>query len=257
MQTLTIAVVQTALHWADAAANRAALSQRLRSLTGVDLIILPEMFTTGFSMNARELAEPEEGPTLAWMREQAHRAQAVVTGSLIVVENGLYYNRLLWVRPDGTHSRYDKRHLFRMAGENLAYDAGEARLVVTLKGFRICPLICYDLRFPIWSRNRGDYDVLLYIANWPERRREAWNTLLKARAIENLAYCIGVNRIGEDGNGLAYVGESCVIEPTGAVLFHAGSAAMVHVHRLSLETLQAVRMTFPAHLDADDFELIC
>lgn len=255
MRNLTVALVQTPLHWADPARNRSHFAGLLDEARGADLIVLPEMFTTGFTMNARELAEPMSSLTMAWMRDQAFRLQAVVSGSFIAEEGGRHYNRLVWMRPDGTYEHYDKRHLFRMAGENQAYAPGNQRLVVELKGFRICPLICYDLRFPVWARCRNDYDVLIYVANWPERRRDAWNALLKARAIENLSYCIGVNRVGEDANGLKYAGDSCVIDPTGQVLFHQSEDPVVHLHRLSLENLQAVRMAFPAHLDADAFAL--
>lgn len=255
MHTLSVALVQSELHWADAVRNRAHFAGLLESAHGADLVVLPEMFTTGFSMDAPELAETMDGASVAWMREQASRLGAVVTGSLIVEEGGNYYNRLVWMGPDGNCDSYDKRHLFRMAGENQVYAPGGARRVFELKGFRICPQICYDLRFPVWSRCRNDYDVLLYVANWPERRREAWNTLLRARAIENLSYVVAVNRIGTDANGLSYSGDSCVVDPAGQVLFHHAETACVHRHELSLDALQAQRTAFPAHLDADEFSL--
>ncbi|GEO02573.1 nitrilase family protein [Adhaeribacter aerolatus] len=257
MQDLSVTLVQTALHWHDAAANREMLAQKLAGLTeATDLIVLPEMFTTGFSMEAPHLAEKPDGPTLAWLQEQAAIHKAVITGSLITEENGQYFNRLIWMRPDGSFTNYDKRHLFRMAGEHQVYTAGTARLIVTLNGWRICPLVCYDLRFPVWSRNIGpDYDLLLYVANWPAKRSLAWKTLLPARAIENLAYVAGVNRVGEDGKSIVYTGDSAAYGPTGEVIWQQSHAEAVETIKLSPEALQAYRQSFPAYLDADSFLL--
>jgi predicted amidohydrolase len=196
------------------------------------------------------------GPTIGWMREEAAALGCVITGSLIVREAGHCYNRLVWARPDGTLEHYDKRHLFRVAGEQDHYAAGARRLVVDLKGWRICPMICYDLRFPVWSRNRGDYDLLLYVANWPQRRAHAWSTLLKARAIENLCYVAGVNRIGKDGNGATYAGDSVVLDFLGQLLSSEGGGDRVETTVLDLESLRSYRASFPAHLDADRFELL-
>src|SRR5690606_24430266 len=202
MQDLRITIIQTSLHWQDASANRTMFSEKLAAAApATDLIVLPEMFTTGSSMDAAGLAEDAEGPTLQWMKEEAVRYSAVLTGSVMVKEGDNYYNRLYWVRPDGTYEHYDKRHLFRMAKEHHSYTPGKEKLLVELKGWNICPLVCYDLRFPVWSRNTGSqYDLLLYVANWPKPRANAWSTLLQARAIENLSYVVGVNRVGTDGN---------------------------------------------------------
>jgi predicted amidohydrolase len=207
-------------------------------------------------MDAATLAEDMHGPTIGWMREEAAALGCVITGSLIVREAGHCYNRLVWARPDGTLEHYDKRHLFRVAGEQDHYAAGARRLVVDLKGWRICPMICYDLRFPVWSRNRGDYDLLLYVANWPQRRAHAWSTLLKARAIENLCYVAGVNRIGKDGNGATYAGDSVVLDFLGQLLSSEGGGDRVETTVLDLESLRSYRASFPAHLDADRFELL-
>jgi omega-amidase len=257
MQDLSVTLVQTALHWHNAVANREMLAQKMESLTEpTDLIVLPEMFTTGFSMDAPQLAEKPDGPTLDWLQEQAEKYKAVITGSLITEENGKYYNRLIWMRPDGSFEHYDKRHLFRMAAEHEVYTAGTSRLVVTLNGWRICPLICYDLRFPVWSRNIGpDYDLLLYVANWPAKRNLAWKTLLPARAIENLAYVVGVNRVGEDGKGITYSGDSGVYGPAGETIWQQSHEEAFQTVKLSIEPLQAYRQAFPAFLDADPFTL--
>lgn len=256
MSNLTVTLVQSALHWHDAEANRALFARRLHDLAGAtDLVVLPEMFTTGFTMDARSRAETMDGATVAWMAEQAAKLNAVVTGSVIVEEQGHYYNRLIWMRPDGSRLHYDKRHLFRMADEHLHYAAGRQRLVVELAGWRICPLVCYDLRFPVWSRNRDDYDLLLYVANWPERRAHHWRSLCVARAIENLAYVVAVNRVGEDGNGIAYAGDSLAIDPQGRTLAHLAYVEAMQTVVLSRESLQQYRQRFPADRDADTFDL--
>ncbi|MGV3586516.1 MAG: amidohydrolase [Adhaeribacter sp.] len=257
MHDLSVTLVQTSLHWHDAAANREMLARQLTGITeATDLIVLPEMFTTGFSMDAPQLAEKMDGPTLNWLQEQAAKYNAVITGSLIMEENGQYFNRLIWVRPDGSFEHYNKRHLFRMADEHQVYTAGSFRLIVTLKGWRICPLVCYDLRFPVWSRNTGpDYDLLLYVANWPAKRSLAWKTLLPARAIENLAYVVGVNRVGEDGKGIVYSGDSAAYKPTGEGIWQKSHDEAVQTVKLSYETLEAYRQAFPAYLDADAFSL--
>lgn len=218
-EKLTTAIVQIDLAWEDPEANRTRLKQMMQPIsTDVDLIVLPEMFPTGFSMNAPALAEPSVGPSLEWMREIALWKDAAVTGSVIVEEDGKYYNRLYFVFPDGSYKKYDKRHTFTLAGEHEVYESGTERLVLLYKGWKICPLVCYDLRFPVWARNTEDYDLLLYVANWPEVREAAWDTLLKARAIENLSYCIGVNRVGTDGNGHRYPGHSAVYDCLGKLV---------------------------------------
>ncbi|MFD2574026.1 amidohydrolase [Spirosoma soli] len=264
---LHITLLQPNLYWHDPVANRAMLEEHIFSLPEpTDLIVLPEMFTTGFTMDASAVAEPMNLTTFRWMKQMAAQTGAVVTGSYVVQEGNpagrQFFNRLIWMQPDGQFDTYDKRHLFRMAGEDRTYAAGSRRLVKEWKGWRICPLICYDLRFPVWSRNRQAettdfaYDLLLYVANWPSARRTAWNTLLQARAIENLSYVIGVNRVGQDGNGHSYSGESAVIDFKGEVLFRQADTEAVHQQTLSLEELEAFREKFPANLDADAFTLL-
>jgi len=259
MNDLTVSLVQTPLHWHQPAANLAQLADLLASaLSGpglTDLIVLPEMFTTGFSMAAPAQAEPYPGPTLRWMQTQAAYYDAVVTGSVLTEEAGRYYNRLLWVRPDGTHSTYDKRHLFRLAGEHEVYTPGTNQLLEEWRGWRIRPLICYDLRFPVWSRNNPHepYDLLLYVANWPQARAEIWRTLLRARAIENMAYTVGVNRLGRDGAGLDYSGQSALLDIQGDYLAQAGNLQVVLTHTLQAAPLQAYRNQLPFLLDADEF----
>ncbi|HEX7374330.1 MAG TPA: amidohydrolase [Steroidobacteraceae bacterium] len=253
---LRVTMIQADLAWQDPSANRAMFASHFRGLVGhTDLIVLPEMFTTGFSMDAATLAETMDGPTIEWLREEAVAMGCAITGSLIVRDGDRHYNRLLWVTADGQLQHYDKRHLFRMAQEPEHYSAGERRLIVRHKGWRICPLVCYDLRFPVWSRNRGDYDLLLYVANWPARRNVAWKTLLRARAIENISYVVGVNRIGKDGNGASYLGESAAIDFLGKVLAGDRGGDFVETVVLDRESLDAFRRDFPAHLDADAFTL--
>jgi predicted amidohydrolase len=195
------------------------------------------------------------GESIQWMTRMARESGAVIAGSLILEDDGHYFNRLIWMRPDGSFAFYDKRHLFRMAEEHRHYKSGDERLVVTLNGWRICPLVCYDLRFPVWSRNNSSFDLLLYVANWPEKRRAHWQKLLPARAIENLCYVVGLNRVGEDGNGIAYSGDSVVISPQGEELLNAGSKAGLFTLQLNHADLVSYREVFPAHLDADHFTL--
>lgn len=253
---LELALIQTELAWHAPAANRVHFQALLEQAAGADLVLLPEMFSTGFSMDSVALAEAEDGPSTAWLREQAARLHAVVTGSLIIqAADGSYRNRLLWARPDGTLAHYDKRHLFRMAGEHKHFAAGEEQLLLELNGWRIRPLICYDLRFPLWSRDPHHTDLLLYTANWPAARRQHWNRLLPARAIENLCYVAAVNRIGTDGKGHPYSGDSQVLDFQGDALLEAGDADGVFRVSLSGAALAAYRERFPAYLDADDFEL--
>jgi len=253
---LRVTLIQADLAWQEPAANRATFASHFRGLVGhTDLVVLPEMFSTGFSMAAEALAESMDGPTIGWMREEAAALACVITGSVIVRDGDRHYNRLLWAAPDGRVQHYDKRHLFRMAREQEHYAGGSQRLVVEHKGWRICPLVCYDLRFPVWSRNRGDYDLLLYVANWPARRALAWKALLRARAIENLSYVVGVNRIGMDGNGVGYAGDSVALDFTGQPLAGDRGGDFVETVVLDRESLLAFRASFPAHLDADDFTI--
>jgi len=255
---LRVSIVQQSLEWQDAAANRARFESLLEPLAGAtDLVVLPEMFTTGFSMSPETLAEPPGGPTSEWLLQLARRLDAVVTGSVITQDGGRYYNRMLWARPDGALAHYDKRHLFRMAGEHAHYSPGEKALTVEWRGFRVCPLVCYDLRFPVFSRRRAelDYDLLVYAANWPAARRHAWRTLLMARAIENQAFVAGVNRVGTDGKDIEYVGDSAVCDFLGRHLVDLGAEPGIATVELDGAALREFRDRFPAHLDADRFTL--
>ncbi|HET8802971.1 MAG TPA: amidohydrolase [Aequorivita sp.] len=213
---LKITIIQSDLHWENAEANRALFSKKIQNIEAeADLIVLPEMFSTGFSMNAKNLAEKNDGETFKWMVSEARKNNCAITGSVIISEYGKFYNRLFFIFPDGSFKKYDKKHTFTLARENVTYAAGTERLIVNYKGWKICPLVCYDLRFPVWARNTEDYDVLIYVANWPIMRTLAWDTLLRARAIENMAYCVGVNRVGFDGNDHEYVGHSAVYDVLG------------------------------------------
>ncbi len=253
---LRIALVQTQLAWHDREANLEHFDALLEQARGADLVVLPEMFTTGFSMESKSLCEPENGVTHDWLLAWADKLDAVVTGSVIVqAADGSYRNRLLWACPDGQMRHYDKRHLFRMAGEHEHYSAGELQAVFSVKGWRVRPLICYDLRFPVWSRDAQGTDLLLYTANWPGARRIHWNRLLPARAIENLCYVAAVNRVGTDGKGFAYTGDSQVLDFQGESLLCAGEADGVFHIALNAQALHAYRSKFPADLDADEFEL--
>jgi len=254
---MNITLLQSSLYWHDPVANRAALEESIFGISKpTDLIVLPEMFTTGFTMEAPAVAEHPRLATHRWMHQMAAQTNAVVTGSYVVREEGKFYNRLLWMQPDGHFTTYDKRHLFRMEGEDKMYTAGNRRIVQEWRGWRICPLICYDLRFPVWSRNTPqDYDLLLYVANWPAVRQQPWDILLQARAIENLSYVVGVNRVGEDSTGHHYGGGSAVIDFKGEVLFRQYETPVVHQQTLSLESLQTFRDRFPAQRDADGFTL--
>ena len=251
---LRLALLQGPLAWHAVPANLEYFGALLASLEAVDLVLLPEMFNTGFSMDSATQAEPEMGPTTQWLLEHAQRLNAVVCGSLIVkVAEGDYRNRLIWARPDGSLAHYDKRHLFRMAGEHHHFTAGEQQLQVELKGWRIRPLICYDLRFPVWSRDAENTDLLFYLASWPAARRMAWNRLLPARAIENLCYVAAVNRTGTDQQGYAYSGDSQVLNFMGETLLNAGDQDGVFFVSLQANTLAEFKQRFPAYLDADTF----
>ncbi len=263
MQDLKFTLIQSELHWEDVEANLSMFEEKIWQISGsTDVIVLPEMFTTGFTMAAPKMAEHMNMRTFKWMKQMADQTGALILGSYIVTVHDRYYNRLLWMEPGGVIKTYDKRHLFRLANEHKTYAAGESLLIATWKGWRICPLICYDLRFPVWSRNRWDptskrpfYDVAVYIANWPTTRIEAWNTLLKARAIENLSYIVGVNRVGQDGNGVEYNGHSAVISPKGEAIFSNEDVEAIRTLELSANALHSFRDRFPAYLDADDFTI--
>lgn len=304
MSTLTITIIQTDLKWEDKTANLRNLEDKILSIReNTELVVLPEMFSTGFSMNPEKLAEDMQGPTLAWMRDVAARKRIILTGSVIIKEEEDYFNRLIWMLPNGSYGYYDKRHRFAFAGEDEHYTAGRKRLLTSVKGWKILPLVCYDLRFPVWSRqtpaprpddeepevgrnpddvepegrpaggpdvarSKGgaasggfsgeptlEYDILLYVANWPERRSLAWKTLLRARAIENQSYVIGVNRVGDDGNNIHHSGDSMIIDPLGEILYEKTEAEDVYTLTLRKESLTEVRGRFPFWRDADHFSI--
>ena len=264
MTDLHVTVVQTALHWERPEDNLRMFDKKLASITEpTDLIILPEMFTTGFTMNVKAAAENMSGPSLNWLAAKAKEKNCVITGSLIIEEGGSFYNRLIWMRPDGSNEHYDKRHLFRMASEHEYFSQGRQRITLLLKGWKVCPLVCYDLRFPVWSRNSSfggphnyAYDLLIYVANWPERRSLAWRTLLQARAIENLAYVAGVNRVGKDGKDISYSGDSAVIDAKGEIISNVrANEESAETVTLSWKKLEEFRKAFPAIMDADHFEI--
>jgi len=263
MQDLKITLIQSKLHWHEIDANLAMFEEKIWSLRDQpDLILLPEMFTTGFTMESESLAEPANSRTFRWMSQMAKQTETMIVGSYIIKEKGHYFNRVYCVTPDSsaTQNLYDKRHLFRMGEENNHYKAGEQKLIVSWKGWKIRPLVCYDLRFPVWSRNQSkdtslDYDLLLYLANWPTARVSAWDTLLRARAIENLSYCAGINRTGEDGNGSDHNGHSVVIDPKGDQLLSFDSEEDEKTVSLSAKGLKKYREKFPAFLDSDPFKI--
>jgi len=263
VQTLTISLVQGATRWHDAPANRDYYGALVRGAAASDLIVLPETFLSGFTNDTLGNAETMDGPSVAWMRALATEVNATLTGSLVIREGDTVFNRLLWASPDGSLATYDKRHLFRMAGEHTRYGGGNKRLVVELKGWRILPQVCYDLRFPVWLRNGRreeapggmEYDLSLFVANWPAPRRQQWRTLLRARAIENLAYTIGLNRVGIDGNDHPYAGDSAIIDPLGETLVELGPQEQVVTVAVDPEPLKARREHFPAWMDADRFSL--
>jgi predicted amidohydrolase len=217
-----------------------------------DLIVLPEMFTSGFSMKAAELAQTMSGPAVTWLLEKADALQADIVSSVIIKEQNCFFNRLLWVKPDGRVMSYDKRHLFRMAGEDKVYTAGNQKLIIELHGWKISPFVCYDLRFPIWTRNLNNvFDVSIFIANWPEVRAHHWKTLLRARSIENQCYTVGVNRVGTDGINISYSGDSSIIDPLGNISFQSAFTSCIYTSVLSAATLGMVRKQFPVWMDAD------
>jgi predicted amidohydrolase len=253
---MRVTTIQARLNWEDAETNRAYFSEKIAGLSeGTDLVILPEMFSTGFSMNATALAETMDGTTLAWLRNEASKLGAAITGSFIVKDGAHYHNRLIWMQPDGQFFYYDKRHLFTFAGEDEHYDAGQRHLIVEWKGWKIMPLICYDLRFPVWSRNVQGYDLLIYVANWPEVRSYAWQSLLTARAIENQAYTIGVNVVGQDGKGISYSGDTVIHNYAGEVLYRVSHTEDVFTLELDKTAQAEFRAKFAFLNDRDGFEL--
>jgi predicted amidohydrolase len=254
---MKIALIQTSLFWENPMENRSYLAQKINGfLEDVDLVVLPEMFSSGFTMNPKAIAETMNGETVSWLQHLAKAKNCAITGSLVIQENGNYYNRLVFVFPSGEIKHYDKRHLFTLAGEDKVYNAGIDKLIIEYKGFRICPLVCYDLRFPVFSRNVEDYDVLIYVANWPKPRINAWDILLKARAVENMSYVIGVNRIGTDGNNHHYVGHSQAVDFLGNYLLQPQESEGVFIVTLDKEKLSETRSKLAFLDDRDSFKLI-
>ncbi len=254
---LKTAVLQLDLVWENPTENLKRFTERIDNIKEtVDLIVLPEMYSTGFSMNAEVLAEETNGPTVSWMKKTSVDKNIALTGSLIIKENGHFYNRLFFMFPDGSYETYDKRHTFTLAKEDKTYTAGQERLIVEYKGWRICPLICYDLRFPVWARNTSEYDLLIYVANWPETRIHAWDILLQARAIENMSYCIGVNRTGNDGNEYKYNGHTAVYDCLGKSLFdNARAHEFTEVITLEKSHVEETRDKLRFLQDMDSFSL--
>lgn len=259
---LKVTLIQSNLYWENVDQNLAMFTDKINAIhEPTDIVVLPEMFNTGFSMDSERLAERMNGKTLNWMREMAQKANAVILGSLIIAEHDEYYNRLVWAQPNGDYYTYDKRHLFRMAEEHEYFSSGNELLIVHYKGWRICPLVCYDLRFPVWSRNITEdgntaYDCLIYIANWPAARKAPWSKLLEARAIENQCYVVGVNRVGNDGNQINYTGNSVVVNPKGELISTISENSNTQqTLSISLKELNDFREKFPVGMDADLFEI--
>lgn len=261
MSTLTITTIQSNLDWENKAANLAMFEKKIRSIQeDTEIVVLPEMISTGFSMNPQSLAETMDGETVKWMKKVAAENNIILTGSVIIEENGHFFNRLIWMLPNGQYGHYDKRHRFAYAGENDKYTAGTKRLIASVKGWKINLLVCYDLRFPVWSRQQihegPEYDVLIYVANWPERRSIAWKTLLVARAIENQCYVVGVNRVGNDGHNIYHSGDSMIVDPLGEILYHCNDDEDIFTIALDKTHLQNVREKFPFWKDADKFKIL-
>lgn len=258
MENLKVTVFQGYLFWEKIDQNLQNIELRLGNIREkTDLIILPEMFNTGFTMNAAELAEPMGGKTMQWMHKIAKQFDCVITGSLIIIEGGKFYNRLIWMQPDGVCSFYDKRHLFTLGKEHETYTPGSKRLIVELKGWKICPVICYDLRFPVWLRNvDAAYDMLIVVANWPERRALHWRTLIPARAVENQSYVIGVNRVGHDGNEIYHSGDSTCVDPNGNTIYYKRDEQDLYTFTAVGDEIVKTRRLMPFLKDAEHFNLI-
>jgi predicted amidohydrolase len=258
---MNIALIQSDIYWENKEKNFLHFSEKIKSLNeNTDVIVLPEMFTTGFTMNSQKFAEKIGEKTTEWMLQMASEKKSCLTGSFITKENDSYYNTLLWAYPDGKFQFYHKRHLFRMAEEHKHYSSGKSKIICEYKGVKFLPLICYDLRFPVWSRNRFNvnnefYDVLIYVANWPQVRIDAWKKLLFARAIENLSYVVGVNRIGIDGTHKEYNGQSMAINFKGECIVDCEDNDVIKVAKIDIDELKSFREKFPAYLDADDFNI--
>jgi omega-amidase len=263
MSDLKVTLVQTQLYWEDIAANLRMFDEKIDSIKErTEVVVLPEMFSTGFSMKPETLAETMDGSAVQWMKKKAAEKNIILTGSLIIEENGHYLNRLIWMQPNGVMGTYDKRHLFGYAGEHEHYQAGDKRLIAQVKGWKVCLTVCYDLRFPVWSRNvispetgEPTYDLLINVANWPERRATAWKTLIQARAIENQCYAIGVNRVGKDGNDIYHSGDTSLIDPLGEIVYRKTHDEDVFTTTLERARLDEIRKNIPFLKDADKFQV--
>lgn len=264
MLPLTFSLIQTNLFWEDKQANLSMLEEKINSIKEkTEIIVLPEMFSTGFSMQPQLFAETMNGACVEWMKKIATTKKVIITGSLMIKENDFFYNRLIWMLPNGQCGYYDKRHCFAYAHEDKHYTAGNKRLIAQAKGWKINLQVCYDLRFPVWARQQKnnintetEYDILLYVANWPEKRNHAWKTLLTARAIENQCYVIGVNRVGNDANNIYHSGDSMVINPLGEVLYTKAHEEDIFTITLNKKDLISVRNKFPFLNDADNFKIL-
>ena len=256
--TLKIALIQSDLIWENPGQNRINFAQKIKDIgVPVDLILLPEMFTSGFTMNPQHLAETMQGESIKWLKEIAKHTNSAVGGSLVIEEEGHYFNRFVFVKPDGSIEKYDKRHTFTLAGEHKVYQKGQEKIIISYKGWKLCPMVCYDLRFPVWARNKEHYDLLIYVANWPKPRISAWDALLKARAIENMSYCIGVNRIGKDGNSCEYSGHSAVYDGLGeALISFDEDQEATELVTLNKTHLTDIRNKLHFLDDKDDFNLV-
>ncbi|WPQ64469.1 amidohydrolase [Chitinophaga sancti] len=263
MSDLKVTLIQTKLHWEDIDANLKMFNEKIDSIKErTEVVVLPEMFSTGFSMQPEKLAEKMDGKAVQWMTKKAAEKNIIIGGSLIIEEEGEYYNRFIWMQPNGVAGVYDKRHRFAFAGEDKHYSAGDTRLIASVKGWKICLNICYDLRFPVWQRNQINsdtnapaYDLLINVANWPERRSTAWKTLIQARAIENQVYAIGLNRVGDDGNGIYHSGDTSLIDPLGEILYRKSHDEDIFTTTLERAKLDDIREKIPFLRDADKFQL--
>ena len=261
MGLLGCTLIQSQLHWEDKNANLQMFEQKINTITTqTHVVILPEMFSTGFSMQPEKFAEKMDGPTVEWMTKIASSKKIIVTGSIIIEEEQNYFNRLIWMLPNGQFGYYDKRHLFAYGEEDKYYKAGTKRLIASVNGWKVNLMVCYDLRFPVWSRQQledgsFEYDVLVYVANWPQKRNTAWKALLRARAIENQCYVIGVNRVGSDGNNIYHSGDSMIIDPLGEILYQKTEEEDIYTTQLNKETLNEVRDKFQFWRDSDDFKI--
>ena len=253
---MIVSLIQSDIIWEDKNSNLKKYQEQIDKIESTELIVLPEMFTTGFSMSPKDISEKMNGETIQWMKQNAHKMNSAICGSIIIEESGKYFNRFIWINPDGSIHHYDKRHLFSYAGENDNYTPGDSKIIIEYKGWKICPLICYDLRFPVWSRNSEEYDLLIYVANWPSKRKFAWRSLLVARAIENQCYVIGVNRVGLDNSGNSHSGETSIINALGESLYVKSHSEDLYTNGISKLELEKIRKQLPFLNDKDNFKIV-